>query len=46
VEPYTAQLGEFVSVLRVGGQPRVTPEDGLAALAIALDAERSASGHA
>jgi len=44
VEPYTAQLAEFSEALTKGTPPRVTAEDGLAALAIALDAERSASG--
>lgn len=45
-DPHTEQMAEFLAALEDGTEPRVTAEDGLAALAIGLDAERSATGHA
>lgn len=42
-EPLTTQLAEFLHVIRNGAAPRVTAEDGRAALAIALAAIESAS---
>lgn len=42
VSPYDAEIGEFARCLELGTKPRVGPEDGLAALQIALGAIESA----
>jgi predicted dehydrogenase len=42
LSPYDAEIAEFADCLRTGGKARVAPEDGLAALRIALAALESA----
>ncbi|SDR91333.1 Gfo/Idh/MocA family protein [Actinopolymorpha singaporensis] len=42
VDPFAEQFAEFVTAFAGGVEPRVTAEDGLTALAIALAAEESA----
>jgi predicted dehydrogenase len=41
--PFTTQLGEFLTAINGGPQPRVSADDGLAALQIALAAAESAA---
>nr|WP_272955939.1 Gfo/Idh/MocA family oxidoreductase [Actinopolymorpha rutila] len=42
IDPFAEQFAEFVTAFTGGPEPRVTAEDGLIALAIALGAEESA----